>query len=96
MGRAYTSRGPLNLRNARHADDAAPLDPACTCLACRNHARAYIHHLLKCDEMLGPILLTTHNIHYYQALMGRMRAAILDRRFEAEAARIEADWNATE
>jgi queuine tRNA-ribosyltransferase len=96
MGRAYTSRGPLNLRNARHAEDPAPLDPGCTCLACRNHGRAYIHHLLKCDEMLGPILLTTHNIHYYQALMGRLRTAILGGRFEHEAALIEADWEPRE
>ena len=96
MGRAYTSRGPLNLRNARHADDSAPLDAGCACPACRSHARAYIHHLLKCDEMLGPILLTWHNIHYYQALMARLRAAILDHRFEAEAAAIEADWDARE
>ncbi|MFL1461224.1 tRNA guanosine(34) transglycosylase Tgt [Roseococcus sp. DSY-14] len=92
MGRAYTSRGNLNLRNARHADDARPLDADCPCPACRRHSRAYIHHLLKCDEMLGPILLTWHNIHYYQDLMGRMRAAILQGRFEAEAAVIEADW----
>jgi queuine tRNA-ribosyltransferase len=96
MGRAYTSRGPLNLRNARHAEDPAPLDPGCACLACRRHGRAYIHHLLKCDEMLGPILLTTHNIHYYQALMGRLRTAILDGRFEQEAALIEADWEPRE
>ncbi len=93
MGRAYTSRGNLNLRNARHAEDARPLDPACACPACRRHSRAYIHHLLKCDEMLGPILLTWHNIQYYQDLMGRMRAAILAGRFEAEAAAIEADWS---
>ncbi len=92
MGRAYTSRGNLNLRNARHADDGRPLDPACGCPACRRHSRAYIHHLLKCEEMLGPILLTWHNIQYYQDLMARMRAAILDGRFEAEAAAIETDW----
>lgn len=93
MGRAYTSRGALNLRNAKHAEDPRPLDPDCDCPACRNHSRAYIHHLLKCDEMLGPILLSWHNIHYYQALMRRMRHAILEGRFEEEAARIEADWS---
>ena len=96
MGRAYTSRGALNLRNARHAEDPRPLDPACPCPACRRHSRAYIHHLLKCDEMLGPILLTWHNIQYYQDLMGRMRGAILEGRFEAEAAAIEADWNTSD
>ena len=93
MGRAYTSRGALNLRNAKHAEDLRPLDPDCDCPACRNHSRAYIHHLLKCDEMLGPMLLSWHNIHYYQALMRRMRHAILEGRFEEEAARIEADWS---
>ncbi|MCU0887329.1 MAG: tRNA guanosine(34) transglycosylase Tgt [Rubritepida sp.] len=92
MGRAYTSRGPLNLRNAKHAEDLRPLDPDCDCPACRNHSRAYIHHLLKCDEMLGPILLTWHNLHYYQGLMRRLRRAILEGRLDAEAAAIEADW----
>jgi queuine tRNA-ribosyltransferase len=92
MGRAYTSRGPLNLRNARHAEDPRPLDPDCDCPACRSHSRAYIHHLLKCDEMLGPILLTWHNLHYYQSLMRRLRRAILDGRLDEEAASIEADW----
>jgi queuine tRNA-ribosyltransferase len=96
MGRAYTSRGPLNLRNARHAEDPAPLDAGCGCPACRNHSRAYIYHLLKCDEMLGPILLTWHNIQYYQRLMARMRDAILQGRFEDEAARIEAAWKVPE
>jgi queuine tRNA-ribosyltransferase len=92
MGRAYTSRGPLNLRNAKHAEDTRPLDPDCDCPACRNHSRAYIHHLLKCDEMLGPILLTWHNLHYFQSLMRRLRRAILAGRLEEEAAAIEADW----
>ena len=92
MGRAYTSRGALNLRNARFAEDPRPLDPDCACPACRNHSRAYIHHLLKSDEMLGPMLLTWHNIQYYEVLMARMRTAILEARFEAEAALIETDW----
>jgi queuine tRNA-ribosyltransferase len=96
MGRAYTSRGQLNLRNARHAEDDRPLDADCGCPACRSHSRAYLHHLLKCDEMLGPVLLTWHNIQYYQDLMARMRAAILEERFEAEAAAIEAGWNGDE
>ncbi|MCX8135123.1 MAG: tRNA guanosine(34) transglycosylase Tgt [Roseococcus sp.] len=92
MGRAYTSRGPLNLRNARYAEDMRPLDPACDCPACARHGRAYIHHLLKCDEMLGPMLLTWHNLHYFQALMRRLRRAIIAGRLEEEAALIEADW----
>ena len=91
-GRAYTSRGILNLRNARHADDPSPLDPDCDCPTCRKHSRAYLHHLIKAEEMLGPMLLTWHNIHYYQTLMARLRRAILERRFEAEAAAIIATW----
>ena len=95
-GRAYTSRGVLNMRNARHAEDTRPVDPDCDCPACRNHSRAYIHHLIKAEEMLGPMLLTWHNIRYYQALTARLRAAILAGRFEAEAAAIEAGWAAGE
>jgi len=95
-GRAYTSRGVLNLRNARFAEDPEPLDPDCTCPACRNHSRAYIHHLIKAEEMLGPMLLTWHNIHYYQTLMARLRTAILAGRFAAEVAAIEAGWAAGE
>jgi queuine tRNA-ribosyltransferase len=91
-GRAYTSRGVLNLRNARHADDPSPLDPDCDCPACTKHSRAYLHHLIKAEEMLGPMLLTWHNIRYYQTLMARLRRAILERRFEAEAAAIVAGW----
>ena len=91
-GRAYTSRGVLNMRNAKHAEDTRPVDPDCDCPACRNHSRAYIHHLIKAEEMLGPMLLTWHNITYYQRLMGRLRNAILEGRLYAEAATIEAGW----
>ena len=90
--RAYTSRGVLNMRNARHAEDLSPLDPDCPCPACQKHSRAYIHHLIRADEILGPMLLTWHNIQYYQTLMGRLRAAILDGRFAEEAAAIRAGW----
>jgi queuine tRNA-ribosyltransferase len=91
-GRAYTSRGILNMRNARHAEDPRPVDPDCACPCCRNHSRAYIHHLIKAEEMLGPMLLTWHNIHYYQTLMARLRQAILNGRLDEEAAAIEAGW----
>lgn len=91
-GRAYTSRGVLNMRNARHAEDTGPLDPECDCPACTRHSRGYLHHLFKADEMLGPILLTWHNIRYYQTLMARLRAAILADRFAEEATAIEAGW----
>jgi queuine tRNA-ribosyltransferase len=95
-GRAYTRRGVLNMRNARHAEDDAPLDPDCGCPACRRHSRAYLHHLFKAGEMLGPMLLTWHNIQYYQDLMRDLRAAILAGTFEATAARIAAGWRASE
>ncbi len=75
-GQAFTGSGTLNMRNARHADDGAPVDETCECYACRNHSRAYLHHLFKAGEMLGPILLTTHNLAHYQDLMRRIRAAI--------------------
>ena len=71
--RAYTSTGVFNLRNARFADDGGPLDPACACPACTRHRRAYLHHLFKAEEMLGPMLLTWHNVQYYQDLMRGLR-----------------------
>ena len=75
-GQAFTRAGTLNLRNARHACDPAPLDPQCRCPACAGFSRAYIHHLHKAKEMLGPMLLTWHNLTYYQDLMAGLRAAI--------------------
>ena len=75
-GQAFTRRGPVNLRNARHQGDPRPLDPDCPCPTCSDFSRAYLHHLFRCEEMLGPVLLTTHNLHYYQALMADLRAAI--------------------
>jgi queuine tRNA-ribosyltransferase len=95
-GRAYTRAGVLNIRNARHAEDDRPLDPGCACPACARHSRAYLHHLFKAGEMLGPMLLTWHNIQYYQDLMAELRAAILSGTFEDTAARIEAGWRAAE
>lgn len=74
--RAYTSDGTLNMRNARHAEDPAPLDTACTCPTCAGYSRAYLHHLFRCGEMLGPILLSQHNLFFYQRLMADLRVAI--------------------
>ena len=79
---AWVRSGFLNLRNARYAEDIAPLDATCTCETCRNHSRAYLHHLIKAKEILGSILLTWHNIHYYQTLMREMRDAIKGGTFE--------------
>ena len=95
-GRAFTSTGVLNMRNAVHATDAAPLDGACGCPACARHSRAYLHHLFKADEMLGPMLLTWHNIRYYQDLMRGLREAVLQGRFAAHAAQVRAGWIARE
>ena len=94
--RAYTSKGVFNLRNARFADDAAPIDPACDCPACSRHTAAYLHHLFKAEEMLGPMLLTWHNIAYYQSLMRGLRDAVLAGRLDAHAAELRAGWASTE
>lgn len=75
-GRGYTYRGTINMKNARHAKDHRPIDDRCTCPTCQDYSRAYIHHLLRTDEILGAILLTRHNLHYYQTLMQGMRDAI--------------------
>ncbi len=75
-GQAFVRRGEVNIRNARHAEDPRPLDDACACPACRDYSRAYLHHLVKAGEILGAMLMTWHNIQYYQDLMAGMRAAI--------------------
>ena len=75
-GQGFTRRGTVNMRNARHQDDPRPLDDGCACSACTNHSRAYLHHLFRCREMLGPMLLTLHNITFYQDLMTKIRQAI--------------------
>jgi len=90
--RAFTSGGVLNLRNARHAADARPLDPACVCPACTRHSRAYLHHLFRANEMLGPMLLTWHNLTYYQTLMAGMRQAILAGALSAHSTAVMAGW----
>ena len=73
---AFTARGPINIRNARHREDPRPLEAECDCPLCRNYSRAYIHHLQKCNEVLAVMLLTWHNIRYYQRLMKGLRTAI--------------------
>jgi queuine tRNA-ribosyltransferase len=75
-GQAWTHMGAINLKNARHKDDPRPLDAACTCPACRGYSRAYLHHVVKADEIIGSMLLTWHNLHYYQDLMQGLRGAI--------------------
>jgi queuine tRNA-ribosyltransferase len=85
---AYTREGPLNLRNARHAEDQAPLDENCRCPACRKFSRAYLHHVVKANEIIAAMLLTWHNLTYYQDLMAALRAAIAESRLEALASEI--------
>ena len=89
-GQAWTRRGQVNIKNARHQDDPRPLDEDCTCPACRNYSRAYLHHVYRSQEMISGMLLTWHNLHYFQELMQGMRDAIADGRF----AEFEADFHA--
>jgi queuine tRNA-ribosyltransferase len=91
-GLAYTRRGKVNLRNARHADDKRPLDEESSCPAARDYSRAYLHHLVKSGESLGAMLLSWNNITYYQQLMQAMRDAIEAKRFAESAAEISEDW----
>ena len=85
-GQAFTRRGTVNLRNSRHRNDPRPLDEECPCPACQDHSRAYLHHLIKAKEILAAMLLTWHNLTYYQALMQQMRDAILAGRMDDMAA----------
>jgi len=86
-GKGFTRRGEINMRNARHAEDPRPVDAECACPACGRFSRAYLHHLFKSGEMLGPILLTWHNLQLYQDLMRDLRAGIAEGAFEAVASR---------
>ncbi len=89
-GQAFTRHGVVNIKNARHQDDPRPLDEACTCPACRGYSRAYLHHVFRAGEMISGMLLTWHNLHYYQDLMQGMRDAIAAGTFAA----FEADFHA--
>jgi queuine tRNA-ribosyltransferase len=91
-GQAFTWNGALNLRNARFAEDRGPLDPRCQCPVCATYSRAYIHHLVKSGEMLGAMLVTEHNLAFYQALMQAMRDAIAGARFADFAAAFRRDY----
>jgi queuine tRNA-ribosyltransferase len=85
-GQVFTRRGVLNIKNARHMDDPRPLDEDCTCPACRNYSRAYLTHVFRSQEIISSMLLTWHNLHYFQEIMSGMRDAISQGRF--------ADWEA--
>ena len=90
-GQAFVRRGVVNIKNARHADDPRPLDEACSCPACRQYSRAYLHHVFRSQEIISSMLLTWHNLHYFQDVMAGMREAIAAKRFEAW----EAEFHAT-
>ena len=90
--RAYVPEGTLNLRNARHAGADLPLEAGCPCPACARHSRAYLHHLFRTGEMLGPMLLTWHNLTYYARLMDGLREAILGGRLASHASSLRAGW----
>jgi queuine tRNA-ribosyltransferase len=84
-GQAFTRQGPINIRNARFAEDQGPLDPACGCPVCSTWSRAYLHHLVRAGEILGAMLMTEHNIWFYQQMMADLRAAIGEGRLTAFA-----------
>ena len=85
-GQAFTRSGPINIRNARHAEDQGPIDPACACPVCATWTRAYLHHLVRSGEILGAMLMTEHNLFFYQALMADLRGAIAEGRLALFAA----------
>ena len=84
-GQAFTATGPINIRNARFAEDGEPLDPGCPCPVCTTWSRAYLHHLTRSGEILGAMLMTEHNINFYQRLMQSLRDAIAEQRLTAFA-----------
>ncbi|MEI9851077.1 MAG: tRNA guanosine(34) transglycosylase Tgt [Sphingomonas sp.] len=92
-GQAFTREGPINIRNARFGEDQGPLDPACACPVCAQWSRAYLHHLVRAGEILGAILMTEHNLYFYQALMADLRAAIGEQRLAAFARDFRADYH---
>ncbi|MET3724497.1 tRNA guanosine(34) transglycosylase Tgt [Sphingomonas trueperi] len=93
-GQAFTRTGPINIRNAKFAEDQGPLDPACPCPVCGTWSRAYIHHLVRAGEILGAMLMTEHNLWFYQALMADLRAAIEEQRLTAFANDFRAKYQA--
>ena len=81
-GQAFVRDGVINIRNSKYRFDEKPLDEKCDCYACKNHSRAYLHHLVKSKEILGAMLLSEHNIFYYQDLMKDIREAIENKNFD--------------
>jgi queuine tRNA-ribosyltransferase len=94
-GQAWTWAGPINVKNAKFAEDLSPLDEAVDCPASRDYPKAYYHHLFRAGEYLGPMLLSWHNTAFFQALMQEIRAAIAEGRFEALRTRLQTAWAST-
>ena len=95
-GYAFTSKGTVKIRNAVHRHADAPLDGDCACTTCARFSRAYLHHLDRCGEILGPILMTTHNLHYYHGLMAKLREAIEQGTLQRLARTLLDGWNSSE
>jgi queuine tRNA-ribosyltransferase len=91
-GQGFTRDGPINIRNARFAEDPAPLGPDCACPVCATWSRHYLHHLVRSGEILGAMLMTEHNLYFYQALMADLRDSIRDGRLAAFAAAFRARY----
>jgi queuine tRNA-ribosyltransferase len=94
-GQAFTWNGPINLRNAKFAEDTGPLDDRCTCPTCAKYSRAYVHHLIRSGEILGAMLMTEHNLSFYQQLMQAMRDAIGEGRFARWASDFRRDYGSS-
>jgi queuine tRNA-ribosyltransferase len=92
-GYLFTSRGMVKIRNAKHRHAEESLDPACACYTCRQFSRGYLHHLDKCGDMLGALLMTQHNLHYYHHLMSELRQAIETGTFRTLVETLHNDWN---
>ena len=90
-GQVWTRRGPVVIKNARHQNDPRPIDPACSCPCCRGYSRAYLHHVFKAEEIIASMLMTWHNLHYFQALMQGLRDAIAAGRLPAFVAGFHAE-----
>jgi queuine tRNA-ribosyltransferase len=93
-GQAWTWDGPVNLKNARFAEDETPLDPSSSCAASRDYSKAYLHHLFKAGEYLGPMLLSWHNVAFFQSFMAAMRKAIAESRFQSWRRDMRGRWSA--
>lgn len=91
-GQAFTWAGPINIRNAKFSEDQGPLDEKCACPVCATWSRAYVHHLIRSSEILGAMLMTQHNLHFYQELMAAMRSAISESRFARFASEFRSNY----